>query len=397
MANETKEVPFNRDARRAELIARFQSLASDQARREIGVLPYYHAVENAITKPNQGTFVTRYFRTKWRPALGNEASEIVLAIRFLADKETGETFAGYDTIAALASLSVRCVERWLSHIPPKNRSGAWLARWRLLHTFFILGKRKQYVPVILGNRTEYRRHTNRIRIAMDDPVHPDDEGALFAEAAQRIANDEMAQQNGQESSNRPVDGYGHVPYRIEVDSSSPNRPLDGYLAPTSGRRISSSYRSNLVNVKEDQSTKDHKPSTSSAFSHDPRVRDLSPQQRERYDRLVAEIGAKLLEKEPYLATATGRHQSEGFHRRAVYFLGDTLVRRALMDLSDRLADAREGRKTLVSSPSRLFGAFLRRIAQQQRIDLHPKSSLLSQNHRGLPSSAAFPGSPSAKA
>ena len=29
-------------------------------------------------------------------------------------------------------MSVRCVERWLSHQPPKNRSGKWLEQWRLL-------------------------------------------------------------------------------------------------------------------------------------------------------------------------------------------------------------------------------------------------------------------------
>jgi len=102
---------FDPEQRRREIVAYFQAMGREKANEQLGILPYYHAIENAVTKPNQGTFVTRYFRTKWRPALGNEASEIVLAIRFLADKETGETFAGYDTIASVAGLSVRSVER----------------------------------------------------------------------------------------------------------------------------------------------------------------------------------------------------------------------------------------------------------------------------------------------
>ncbi len=64
----------------AELVDHFASMTPDDALKQIAILPYYHQLENEITKPNQGVFTTRYFVTTWRPALGSEAASIVLAL-----------------------------------------------------------------------------------------------------------------------------------------------------------------------------------------------------------------------------------------------------------------------------------------------------------------------------
>ena len=104
---------FDADAKQQELIERFASMDPKEAQRQIAILPYYHQLENEIIKPNQGIYVTRYFLAKWKPCLGPEATNIVLALRFLANKD-GETFASQETIAEHAGLSLRAVQRWLS-------------------------------------------------------------------------------------------------------------------------------------------------------------------------------------------------------------------------------------------------------------------------------------------
>jgi len=345
-------------------------MGRQKANEQLGILPYYHAIENAVTKPNQGTFVTRYFRTKWRPALGNEASEIILAIRFLADKETGETFAGYDTIAGIAGLSVRSVERWLSHYPPKNRSRDWLEQWRLLHAFFILGKKKRYPEVLVGNRIERRRTTNIIRIAMDDPVHPDDEGQLYVVAAERMLEDEQKSMQTRELlRNRPAGGYGPAPYAVTVEKSSRSRPADGYLAPTSGRSRSYSDRSNenVSNVRVTSMNESDRPS--SGFAQDPRVSELTGKQRADREALVLELGDWLRRKHGF--RDTDAHKSAGAHRRAVFLGGPNLVRQAMRVLDDRIEEGRAGRKDWIRDPSAAFWGILRNLAAENGVSLDP--------------------------
>src|SRR5262249_52950433 len=95
----TTEGAFNADARRRELIAAFEAMDQEKAKRQIAILPFYHSIENEITKSKQGIFVTSYFLTKWAPALGYPAMNIVLALQKLADKDTGKTTAKLETIA----------------------------------------------------------------------------------------------------------------------------------------------------------------------------------------------------------------------------------------------------------------------------------------------------------
>jgi len=369
------------DERRRELIEAFESAGREKARQQIAILPYYHAIENAVTKPNQGTWVTRYFRTKWRPALGTEASEIVLALRFFADKETGETWAGYDTIAEVAGLSVRCVERWLSHQPPKNRSGKWLEQWRLLHTYFVLGKTKRYNPQQIGNRIEYRRSTNKIRVAMDDPVHPDDEPQLYVHAAERIVQEEAkTRQTENIPRNRPADGYGPAPYAIEVEKSARNRPADGYPAPTSGRSRSLSERITSPNVNATGKKPDR--TQPSLFAQDPRVATLGREERRKLDALVDELGDYLRRKDGFRDDDV--HQSAGAHKRAVYFLGEQLVRRAMRTLDDRIEEGRAGRNDPIRNPSAAFWGIVRNLAAENGVSLEPAGAIAVASEFGAP-------------
>ena len=173
-----------------ELVGHFASMSPDKALEQIAILPYYHQLENEITKPNQGVFTTRYFVTKWRPSLGSEAASIVLALRLLANHD-GETFASQETIAEYAGLSLRACQRWLSTTEPADRSEKWLAQWSCLHSYFLQSKTARYRMKKDAHRgSTVKRTTSLYKVAMDDPVHPNDETLLHVKAAERIANQE---------------------------------------------------------------------------------------------------------------------------------------------------------------------------------------------------------------
>ena len=359
------EPSSNAEVRRQEIIAELESLTEEKAREKLAVKPYYHAIENEITKPHQGTFVTRYFRTRWRSALGFEASEIVIALRFSADKITGETYVGYDTLSELTGLSVRCIERWLSHNPPKNRSGKWLEQWRLLHTYFILGKIKRYPPTLVGNHIEHRRTTNKLLIAMDDPIHPGDKGQLFVLAAERLLEEEQKSlQNASIVPNRPVDGYGPAPYAVTVEKSSPNRPVDGYLAPTSGRSVSLSDRMNVVNVNH---TRTRGASVKGRFANDPRVVALSPEERAKRERTADLINQTIKKLEGDYSP--GPHRNAGFYRRAALLMNPSHIHEALRATQDAAQRVREGEPALPKGVGGYFGRAVLNIADREGIDL----------------------------
>ncbi len=74
------------EKRKQEIIERFSKMSPEEAQREITVLPFYHQLENEIVKPNLGVYITRYFLSKWKPALG-ESSNVFLALRLVANMD----------------------------------------------------------------------------------------------------------------------------------------------------------------------------------------------------------------------------------------------------------------------------------------------------------------------
>lgn len=370
----TPESDFDQDARRDELLRRFQELDLDKARRQVEVLPYYHQLENEIIKPNQGVWTTRYFQERWRPALGSEGASIVGTLRLLADKN-GQTFASQAKIAELAGVSLRSLKRYLStnESAVSSMSAVWKEQWRVLHQYFIKVKTPRYLLQQQGNQTRARRTTSLYQVAMDDPIHPDDEGKLFVKAAERIVREEYEQTTqplkntgvGFKGQNGPHRKSGAIIERPETDRfEGQNGP---HHAGPEWPSLSFSDRSNALNVKATKG----KNFTSSAFREDPRVQQLTRQQRERKESLALEIGAWLEQK-------SGRrdfdpHKYLGYHRRVAYFMPEELVRRIMRDLDDRLAAGREGDKSPVGSVSKLFSGFVRRVCDQEGIDLIPES------------------------
>jgi hypothetical protein len=353
---------FDPKERTEELLRRFAD-DPDSARREIAILPYYHSIENAITRPNQGTWVTRYFRLKWRPALGKEVADLVEAIRFCADKKTGETIASMETIAEVAGLSKRSVERLLSSTPPKGRSDDWLERWRLLHEFFIVGKKGRYRQKTIGGRSQVHRTTNRLIVAMDDPVHPDDYDKFYAEAASRIAAEEAKKLQSKEISyNRPAGGYReHEVVRDDpdspevVDNSAYDRPVGGHIAPTDGRGLSLFDRStNVDNVDQNPAKR-------------ARVFDLSPEERQARDERAYDILRELYKAAGYREDPPEDHKNMGYYRRIATLLDPSQVYQAVAATRDAALDGR------ANDVFRYFHGAALNIARDAGVDLGLKS------------------------
>ena len=185
---------FDTEAKKQGLINGFASMDPDQALQQIAILPYYHQLENEITRPNQGIFTTRYFLTKWRPSLGADASNIVIALRLLANKD-GETFASLNKVGQYAGMGVRSLKRWFSENEEvvQDRSDSWKAQWRLLHKYFFK-KSSRYIISQENGHSRAKRTTNLYQVAMDEPIHPDDQAKLHEKAAERIVTEEAEKQ-----------------------------------------------------------------------------------------------------------------------------------------------------------------------------------------------------------
>ncbi len=365
---------FDPEARREELLQHLASLQRDDALRQIAILPYYHQLENEITKPNQGVYVTRYFLTKWQPALGSEASSIVLALRLLADKD-GRTFASIETIAQYAGMSIRSIKRWISDNEQAIQpcSPERVEQWRLLHAYFLRSKSSRYLlkkdPV---RGAIVRRTTSLYEVAMDDPVHPTDEGKLFALAAERLVQEEVAKRQN-ELKNNEIRHKGQTGPKgprksITIETDQVNQVHEGQTGThESGPNWPSRSLSDRSNVTNVSASKQDGRTGPSLFSRDPRVRNLEPEQRRRLDALVDELGDWLRRKDGWRDTDT--HKSAGAHRRAVYLLGEQLVRRAMASLDDRIEEGRSGRKEAVRNPSAAFWGIVKRLAEQDGLSL----------------------------
>lgn len=356
---------YDPEERKQELISRFASLGPDEARRQVAILPYYHQVENEITKPNQGVFVTRYFLTRWCPTLGPEASNIIIALRLLADRD-GQTFASVETIALYARISPRALKRWLSENEDAvaDRSSDWRVQWKLLHDYFLRSKSARYLIRKEGSLSRAKRTTNLYQVAMDDPVHPDDEGVLFVKIAERIVQSEADDRRRNSQENNGVSYKGPVgPHRKKVvlpdpgsvDNSAYKGPVGPHEVGPGGPSLSFSYRSNVTNVMGKKSQEGiRRPS-------------LSSSERESRDAMALQIGDQL-------KTMTGRwdgedHKSAGFHRRIALLMPEHLIQEALTATRDAVDDQRSGRKDLRDGPDAYFAGAVRKIAEREGLDL----------------------------
>jgi len=375
------------ERRRREIIEMLATLGVDAAQKQIEVLPYYESIENAITQSKAGIWVTTYFLTKWKPDLGHPAADIVLALQKCADKNTGDTIASLSTIAKIAGVSRSCLALWISTNPKlwENKSAEQRRQWDMLHRYWIKEKANRHRQHFdeLSGKSQTRQTTSRIRITLDDPVHPSDIPKLYALAAERMIQEEAAEQaNALKTKGKPYESTSktHKDLKETVrlgrpDLGGDNSPYESTAwTHTSVHQVDSrsySDRSNadVSNVGVTSRTESESDRVRSAFAQDPRVSKITREEREKNEALVLELGDWLHRKHGY--RETDAHKSAGAHRRAVYFGGPNLVREAMRILDDRIEAGTAGRKDWIRDPSAAFWGVVRNLAADKGISLDP--------------------------
>ena len=143
----------------------------------VEVVPGYHSAVNEIIEPDKVLVVTRYFVRRWMPALGDNGTRIVLALRSLGyyNRQTGEKRDGIEIdlpeLAAMCGISVPTLKREFGERHDKSRASIPGSMQNpALHQF--VKKDRQYWRDPVTNRL--LRTANIYRVMMDDPVHEDD-------------------------------------------------------------------------------------------------------------------------------------------------------------------------------------------------------------------------------
>ena len=134
---------------------------------DLTVSPFYYSSVNEITKPESLTFTSHYFADRWMRELGPVGTAIVVILRSHCyhNRKRGElrdrVQLPVPQIAEEVGVSAKTVRRELDG----NKA---LQRFVRVHVEYAPGRTPESV----------RRDANSYQVAMDDPVHPQDEARL---------------------------------------------------------------------------------------------------------------------------------------------------------------------------------------------------------------------------
>ena len=140
---------------------------SDETASEITLSPFYYSAVNEVTKPNSLVFVSHYFADRWMRELGPLGTAIVVCLRSRCyhNAKTGEkrdrVQVAVPEIAAEIGVSAKTVRREMdgNKVLPK-----------------FLRRQREWAPGPTAG--SLRKDAYTYQVAMDDPVHPLDEGRL---------------------------------------------------------------------------------------------------------------------------------------------------------------------------------------------------------------------------
>ena len=140
-----------------------------EANDAVAISPFYYSSVNEITQPNSYTASSHYLTRRWKRDLGPTGYAILTSFRdrCFYNRKTGELRdviqVPVTEIADECGISEKTVRREL-------------AANRALQKFV----RAQREPVPDVRRGGWRWGPNTFQVAMDDPIHPDDEPELLA-------------------------------------------------------------------------------------------------------------------------------------------------------------------------------------------------------------------------
>lgn len=218
-------------------------LAGSLTGERLVVLPFYHELRNALVRPERVKLQTDYFWQKWVPLLGPVRTLIVMRMRQFGyyNRQTGElrdeVARTYGEIAQSIGVSTRSLERYFESEPDPGGGPFRVLKDPLLARFIRL--RHQYVW--RPGKSAPERTTNEYKIAMDEPLTPDDEAALRLAAARRLRHgpgDEREGRLGRAAARKPhtrqiggYEGEGEEGEPTRRPSGQHSRQTVGYAGP----------------------------------------------------------------------------------------------------------------------------------------------------------------------
>lgn len=148
----------------------------------IQVDPFYWDLRNKLIAPERNLLVSHYFLDRWAPVLQPDYVGLVLQLRRLAaaSTERGAVEVMQDDLATRLGISRRTLQRLIAP-----------DRFTAPKTWFLalfLRVEHRWAPTKKGQRLP-----SLYRIAVDDPLHPEDENSLLPQLAPREIEDLLHQ------------------------------------------------------------------------------------------------------------------------------------------------------------------------------------------------------------
>lgn len=147
--------------------------------------PFYWDLRNKLIAPERNLVVSYYFLDRWAPLLGADYTAAVLQLRRLAldSPHRGSVTLTQDLLAQRLSVSLRKLQRLFA-------PSCFTAPDTWFLPLFVRLTPNHCTDPLTG---QARQAATTYRIAIDDPLHPEDEDSLLPQLAPREAADLLHQ------------------------------------------------------------------------------------------------------------------------------------------------------------------------------------------------------------
>ena len=161
------------------------------ARSSLQLSPFYWDLRNRVTRPWDcvGQLVSKYFWRRWKPILGPEYTMLIIELRLQAAELDASSSGApvvqvsHQDLADRTGLSLRKIQRLLSPSTMRRPENWFLGKFLRVESRYVYDEAlKKKIRV-----------ANTYAVAIDDPLHPEDEEAIGMQVAQREQQDLQAQ------------------------------------------------------------------------------------------------------------------------------------------------------------------------------------------------------------
>lgn len=369
----------------------YEALSPEERRGRVFLKPEFRDAYNELVEADRQFPVPTYLWEKWVPALGVFPVAVYLELRRMCfvNRATGERrdwcWPKQETLAKRLGVKKRqtvgealrvleehgFIRREKSY---RRRGGDALMQRgsdRYLVFFEIPLVAADAVELLVRQTTPKRADGGALQLGASGP------GGFLSAIAPADRSAERTNRAGADKSVERT--YGAGPVDNSPDGSE--KRTDPAVRETDSRTVTRINTPNVTNV-------DSTTSKASPLRNHPAVQAMTPAEREKRESLTLEIGDSLL-------TWTGRHSggphpSEGFHRRVAFLLSEGLIREALMATRDAVDRQRGGEGGCANGPSAYFAGVVKKLAEEEGVDLGLNPRPTPRTPVSAPRSAATP-------